>query len=318
MRTQNNRWIGLFGAALFAALASAQQQAQQQGVFDKAAILRELDKLDQAHRDKLVSEQKSVGDLLAKALSNNKAMLEFYEEAIFATRFEGAKKDNAEFKKWKNEQEDTLKSDDFQAALSLHVNYLNLTFRRASGEEEAKLVEELSQHVLKIWALESKFDLHKRSTVDILDRPVNQGVIARRHRLGPKLGGPVDGEKLKDQDKTWEWNPGNSDGMLDRTVFPYLRKVKSPVLVPFWDKRIANEAAHVKRAGLSDKATLFAQQTLPRLQWQRAGDLILLGREAEGFTTMIDVLRQNPRHPEFEKFIAELRGLLSDAGAPHT
>lgn len=298
-------------AALSAALLAAAALAQQPLVFDKAAVLKELDKLEQTHRDKISTEQKSIGDLLAKALASDKALMDLYEEAVFATKFEGAKRDNADFKKWKNTQDDTLDSDDFKAALQLHANYLSLTFRRANGEEESKLVESLLQHVLKLWSLEAKFDLHRRACGELLDRPVTQGVIARRYHLGPKLGGPQEGEKPKEQDKTWEWQPGNADGMLDRTALPYLRANKHPSLTTLWDKRIANETARVKRAGLTDKTTQFNQQTLPRLNWQRASDLVLLGKEAEGFTTMIGVLRQNPNHPDFEKFLAELRGLLT-------
>ena len=122
--------------ALLAGMVTAQQGGMvtpQQGGLDKAAILRELDKLEQSHKDKLTAEQKSVKEDFGKALSSTKALLELYEEAVFATKFEGGKKDNSEFKKWKNSQDDMLKSDDFQAALALHANYLHLTFLRASG-----------------------------------------------------------------------------------------------------------------------------------------------------------------------------------------
>ena len=204
-----------------------------------------------------------------------------------------------------------LKSDDFQAALALHANYLHLTFLRASGEDEGKLNEALVQHVLKVWAAEAKFDLRKRTNAELLDRPVTQGVLARHFHLGQKLGGPQEGEKPKEQDKTWEWLPTNTDGMFDRTVFPFLRTKKSPFLLQLWDKRITNEALRAKRPGLNDKATQFTQQTLPRLNWQRARDLILLGRETEGFSTMIETLRQHANHADFDLYAKELRDLLA-------
>ena len=90
--------------ALLAGMVTAQQGGMvtpQQGGLDKAAILRELDKLEQSHKDKLTAEQKSVKEDFGKALSSTKALLELYEEAVFATKFEGGKKDNSEFKKWK-------------------------------------------------------------------------------------------------------------------------------------------------------------------------------------------------------------------------
>lgn len=304
---------GLAGVLLVLLVSLA--MSQQQAVLDKTALLKELERLEQSHKDKVADEQKSVGETLTKALASPKFLLDLYQEAVFATKFEGAKKDNTEFKKWKNTQDDTLKADDFQAALALHANYLNLTFLRASGEKEAKLVEALIQHVLKVWMLEIKHDLHKRANAELVDRPVNQGVLARRYHLGPKLGGPQDGEKLREQDKNWEWLPAKTDGMLDKTVFPFLRTNRSPLLISLWDKRIANETARAKRVGLSDQVSQLTQQTLPRLNWQRASDLVLLGKETEGFSTMLGILRQYTNHIDFDTFAGELRSLLTNGAA---
>ena len=293
-------------AGVFTAMLASLIMAQQNG-FDKAAILKELDKLELTHKEKISVEQKSIKDELGKALTSTKALLELYEGAVFATKFEGEKKDNAEFRKWKNSQEDNLKADDFQAALGIHANYLYLTLLRALGEDEGKMNEALVLHVFKVWTVDGKFDLHRRANAELLDRPVTQGVLARRFQLGPKLGGPQD----KEQDKTWEWFPANTDGMLDKTVFPYLRTIKSPVLISLWDKRIGNELAHAKRPGLNEKTAQITQQTLPKLHWQRARDLILLGRDAEGFSTMIGILRQNAGLVEFDKYARELHDLLA-------
>jgi hypothetical protein len=305
MKTVKTAFTGVL-MALLVGLVMAQQSG-----FDKAALLRELVKLEQAHKDKVAAEQKSIGESLGRALNNTKALLDLYEDAVFATKFEGGKKDNTEFKKWKNGQDDILKSEDFQAALTIHAAYLNLTFLRASGEAEGKLIEALLQHVLKVWVSEGKVELHTRATAELLDRPVTLGVLARHYQLGPKLGGPQEGEKPKEQDKTWEWLPANTDGMLDKTILPFLRKTKSPMLITLWDKRIANQTARAKRAGLNVAAPKFIQQTLSKLYWQRACDLVLVGKEAEGFSTMIGILRQNANLAEFPKYAAELRNLLA-------
>lgn len=291
------------------------QKNGQPAPVDKAALLKELDKLEQSHQEKVQTEMKSVGDNLVKSLTSKKNLLSLYEDAIFATRFEGAKKDNSEFKKWKNTQDDVLKSEEFVTALELHANYLLLTYLRANGEKEAKLNEALLQHVFKVWAYDIKHDTRQKMSAELLDRPINQGLLAKYFHLGPKLGGPQEGEKPKDQDKTWEWNPANTDGMLDRTLLPSLRRNKSPNLIVLWDKRIANVTARTKRVTLSTSANQITQQILPRLNWQRAADLVLLGREAEGYTTMIGILRQNTTHPDFAKFIQELRDLLTN-GVP--
>lgn len=308
-KTMNRATAGVL-TVLLAGVCLAQKAAQPP-ILDKAAILKELDKLEQSHQEKAGFEMKSVGDSLFKALANKKGLLSLYEEAVFATRFEGAKKDNTEFKKWKNVQDDALRSEEFLAALELHTSYLHLTYLRANAEKEAKLNETLLQHVLKVWAFDSKHETRQKLSSELLDRPINQGLLAKYFHLGTKLGGPVEGEKLKEQDKTWEWNAANADGMLDKTILPFLRKNKNPALITLWDKRIANETARAKRMGLSKNANQITQQILPKLNWQRAADLILLGKEAEGITTMIGILRQNTSHPDFSKFVQELRAVLT-------
>ena len=310
MTKTENRAVASVLTVLLAGAAFAQKAAQPP-ILDKAAILKELDKLEQAQQEKAGAERKSVGDSLSKALTNKKGLLGLYEEAVFAIRFEGAKKDNTEFKKWKNAQDDVLKSEDFLTALELHAGYLHLTYLRANQEKEDKLNEALLQHVLKVWAYENKRDAHQKMASELLDRPINQGLLAKYFHLGTKLGAPVEGEKLKEQDKTWEWNPANADGMLDKTILPFMRKNKNPNLIRLWDKRIANETARAKRMGLSNSANQITQQILPRLHWRRAADLVLLGKEAEGITTMIGILRQNTTHPDFSKFVQELRAILT-------
>jgi hypothetical protein len=310
MRKTMNRAVASVLTVLLAGVVLAQKTAQP-GVIDKAAILKELDKLEQSHQEKVGSEMKSVGDSLVKALVNKKALLNLYEDAVFTTRFEGAKKDSVEFKKWKNAQDDVLKSEDFLAALELHVSYLHLTYLRANAEKEVKLNDALMQHVLKVWAFDSRHGAHQKMSTELLDRPITQGLLSKYFRLGPKLGGPQEGEKPKEQDKTWEWNPANADGMLDKTILPFLRKNKNPALITLWDKRIANETLRAKRMTLNNSANQITQQTLPKLHWQRAADQILLGKEAEGILTMIGILRQNTSHPDFSKFVQELRAILT-------
>jgi hypothetical protein len=70
--------------------------------------------------------------------------------------------------------------------------------------------------------------------------------------------------------------------------------------------------------GLNNSANKSIQQGLLRLNWQRAADLVLLGKEAEGITTMITILRQNTTHPDFSKFIQELRSVLAGGATQST
>ena len=315
-KTMNRAVAGVL-TVLLAGVAIAQKTGQS-SVVDKAAILRELDKLEQANQEKAGAEMKSVGDSLIRALTSKKNMLSLYEDAIFATRFEGTKKDSVEFKKWKSLQDDALKSEDFLAALELHMSYLHLTYLRAHEEKVEKRNEALIQHVLKVWAFDNRHGAHQKISTELLDRPITQGLLAKYFRLGAKLGGPLEGEKPKEQDKTWEWNPANADGMLDKAIFPFLRKNKNPALIPLWDKRIVNETARAKRMGLNNSANQSTQQTLSKLNWQRAADQILLGKEAEGITTMINILRLNTSHPDFSKLVQELRAVLTGGATQST
>ncbi len=99
--------------------------------------------------------------------------------------------------------------------------------------------------------------------------------------------------------------------LLDKTVFPFLRRNKSPMLMTLWDKRIANETARAKRSGVNVMSPKFTQQILPKLQWPRACDQVLMGNEAEGFAAMVGILRQSANLAEFDTYAKELRALLA-------
>lgn len=277
--------------------------AQQPG-FDPAAILRELDQLEQRHLSKLTADQQQIAKTLAGALANPRSLIDLYAETVFAAQFDGAKKATSEFRRWKNSQEDLFKSEPFQHALGLHVHYLYLTFLRACGEPEEKIHEQLLQHVARVWNAQNACALHNRQTAELLDRPVTHGLLAKQLQIRQKLPG------LDEEDKRWEWLPANSDGMLEKTLLPYLRARKSPMLIQIWDKRIEQDAASVKKTGLHDRISRFTQQTLPGMQWQRARDLILLGKDAEGLSIMIAILRQHAALPGFLSYAAELRERL--------
>lgn len=281
------------------------QQSTPPVATDRSTMIKELEQLESRHLNKLNVDQQVIGDALKKALTSSRDLIELYAETVFIKRYEGAKKATSEFKKWKNSQEDIFKTDSFQTALSLHANYLYLTFLRAMGESEQKVNERLLHHIDQIWKAEDACDLRTRHTQDLLDRPVTQGLLAQRFQFKQKF------TCINEQDKTWEWLPINTDGMLDKTLFPFLRTLKSPMLIQIWDKRIEHEATGAKRSGLNDRLAHFTDQKLPQLQWQRARDLILIEKEPEGLLIMIGILRQHTNLPDFLAYANELRERLT-------
>ena len=102
--------------------------------------------------------------------------------------------------------------------------------------------------------------------------------------------------------------PPETSGTVHRASVSNIKVNNSQI-----DERLANETARAKRAGINVLTPKFTQQTLARLNWGRASDLVRLGHEAEGFTALIGILRQTTSPAEFDKYAKELRDLLAPA-----
>lgn len=263
---------------------------------DAALILQSLKilkaKQEQSERANL---KRAIEEVFA-ASGSKEAAIAFYEDAIMATQFAGSTRENRQFRNWKESEDERLSNTDFRESVRMHLFYLGISLRRASGVKVADLLQQLTGYVKLLDNSEPAVNVKG----SLLRMPVGGGLFAKWLRLEPWLGS-ID---------KWEMNPGNSDGVATKIILPELRATKSPALIGYWDGRIARDSARAVEAKLDFQVNDFSQIKLPQLCWNRAKEWLVLGQKNRAITEMFGIVQQYPEHPDTMTWIRDLEGLL--------
>lgn len=289
---------------------------------DTQQILKELEQIQKNRSGQFKSGLHQQLDALTAAAASPQAAVKLYEEAEQSVEFEGKPKDSSDFTGWRDKNKDMLADEDFRAALQLHLRYLALSLRRLDGEKVEDLMPALLEYVNQLSTIDTAMTRREKpkgkpkagDKVDrdiikagreIFTKPLSNSVFVRWYRLDGHLGG------LKD----WEQSSGNIDGIMDKTIMPYMRDKKDARLMGLWEQRIgwAEEAA--KKSDLAIDVDKFQTQTLPTLLWRKAQDRLVLGQRAMGLTEMLNIIKTYLSHPDFDKWTKELSGLLQAEAA---
>lgn len=240
-----------------------------------------------------------VGDFY-HAASSNAAAIDFYEEAIRATQFQGQSRENAQFRDWKKKEADKLKSPEMQIAARLHLNYLALTLQRAAGSKIEDLMPQLIGYTSQILEPGPMLDQ------PLMKQKITDSLFVKWYAIGGQLAGL----------EKWEMSPGNADGVFEKSILPYLREKKDPRLLSYWDEKIQREAALATSSRLAFNAESFNQVRRPALLWSRAQDMIVLGQRNRALAEMFALVKNNPGHPDVGTWIDQLQHLLAETPAP--
>lgn len=308
----------------FAVVVSCLHAQQDGPAVNADIILRDLDTIEQQQKQTVISAKQQALNLLKSAIANPGGL---YAQAIEEVTFEGKPNKAAAFADWKAANGDLLRSKEMQTLLSLHLKYLVLSLERGASDQPELFVAPSLAYANELFNVDSLF--HKqdkrsdRPTTDrdkqeqalnnqingakkeLLDKSVADGVFAKWLRLGPWLP----------KGDTWELTPGNLAGILEKNVRAEMRAKKDPRLVDTWDmemKLLADRAT----VGRSDfVAADFNTVTRPKMIFSRANDLIIVGQRNRGISDIYGIVKANPQHPDFSKWVARLRELLKPAEA---
>lgn len=284
--------------------------AQQLNPEEARDVLRQLSDV-QAQREELM-EKGVLGALqrIRAAAASESAAREFYEQAILQTQFAGQSREQTQLRDWKKRREDALKGTAVSTALRLHLNYLALTLERASGKTNDDLLPALLKHASLVLAADESLQTDDRAQRDILNsllrESVAESVFATWLRLKDYIG----------KVEQWEMSAGNAEGIYAQSVLPKLREKKDPQLLQYWNSRIERETARAAKSGRTFDEENFTAVTLPRLLWQRAQDERILGRTSASVNQMLAVIKKNPGHPEAERWIEQLTGIVKQTATP--
>ncbi len=251
---------------------------------------------------------KAAVDAFQSALQSEDAAMDLYLKCVEQADFIDLDKKGQEFRDWKRDNEEHLKSAEFRQALRHQLRWLSLTMRAAARPEDVqKLAPEAQEAVRAIVQNAGKLE----GQGGVLSRSVLESVFARCYKLGDL---PL---------KNWPTSPMQVTAIYDQLILPPLRKPSSIVaLSEAWDLRMQTEAAMIeyfsgdrKRDSPAAAIAKFRSTTLPNLQWRKEIDLFQSGDQRAAALRMLTHINENMTHNNAPTWIEEFQSLVNPDAA---
>ncbi len=319
-------------AALGLLVSGGALRAQQDGPpVDVQQLLQALKGLkEQQVAQAKAIRQKAIQDISGAAASGSVAA-SAWEEAVRQVQFQGASKEGAQFREWKEREGDALGEKEVQSAARLHFNWMVITLQRSGGAQVKDLMPAVLQHIggvlqdrVAAEALDERIK-HEREMAQTGKRPGGKDKrkddeLAKRmhdHILNGSLAGGAPAQALKIREllsvQSWEMSPGNVDGIYQNVVLPEFRATRDPRLMDYWEMKLKRESEAAGKAKLAYETERFNQVRKPELLWQRAQDMLVLGLKNRGLGEMLNLIKAHPAHPNCAGWIASLEKILMPA-----
>ena len=272
-----------------------------------------------AARDKALREA-------AAAAATPSAATAAWEEAIRQTQFEGAAREGAAFRDWKDKVGDGLKTKEAGSAAQLYFRWLVLTLQRANGKPVKDLLADVVQYTKDLSvdraAMDSLIENMKRE--EELAKTGKHGVAPRKNNdaatrqlhdtflKGLNGSAPVKAMAIEELLKAEKWSnsPGDLDGIYNGVILPELRAAKDPRVLEYWDLKIKREGEAAAKTKLAYDAEKFTNERQPSLLWSRAQEYQNIGQKNRGIGEMLKLIKTYPKHPEAGKWIGDLEAIL--------
>ena len=222
-------------------------------------------------------------------------------------QFEGAEREGAEFREWKERHGSALSAKEAQGAARLFFQWLALTLQRSTGTPIKDLLPQVIQHTKEVSAdlvaaeaLDERIRREKELAASGKrgkGRQSEDETVKRMHDqiLNGALPGspPVQALNLGDfvNVGAWEQSPGNVEGIFQSIILPELRAAKDPRIFEYWDMKIKREGEGAAKAKLAFEAEKFTQVRRPELLWNRAEEFLILGSRNKAISEMFAVIK---------------------------
>lgn len=266
---------------------------------------------------------------------------EIWEQAIQATRFDGATREGTAFREWKSREGEALRDKEVLSAMRLHFNWLSLTLQKMSGAKTKDLLPQVIQHTKEatahnqmIEAFEENVKKEKElaasgkhgsrerekrqndESVRVLNRQlmnesVAGSVVARWLKLDETINDSAPRRGQSAGGGGWEPSAGNVDGIFERIILPELREQKDARILEYWDVRLKREADNISKSKLTFEIDKFNTITRPKLLWERAQDIMVIGQRSRALGEMVGLVKSYPTHPDAANWIAQLEQELA-------
>lgn len=288
---------------------------------DYNALLQRLEVMQDERNQKVASAIETKQRELSKLIQSSNAAVRAYQKAY---RYQHHNDDKEEHNRWKEIHKDLHDEDMFEDAVRLHLQYLLLTLDLIQARDQAEQREKLLPELIDYLQATSKWD----SEVAELEKPMSKREAGEKkirqsffkNQITPKnlrelmkvtlAESPFVKEYQLEEHmkglKDWEEVPGNIDGILDKTVFPELRKTKDPRLMELWSERLERRE---NRARLSENIVTidrFINIQKPQLLWRWSQDMLILGKKGKAYENMVTILEEYPGHAKYDDWMKKL------------
>ena len=247
------------------------------------------------------------------------AAINAYVDAVAIEQFGDEPGERVKFGDWKQANSDVLASNAMRTAAVLHLKYLSLTLKRAMNPDEPPDLEAIVGYLREAAAAKPLFrepddsrmkDNEKKQLRErinaLTEQPLASAPFSKAYNIAPLFDGL----------KNWEMAPGKLPEILNTTVRPILREKKDSRLLETWDMQMEMARSMASDWDREQPDSKLNSESLPNLAWQKAKDQIVLGDEAGGYKTMLQLIQSNPSHPNALKWIGELSNLVAPPEQP--
>ncbi len=186
----------LLTTALAASLGAAALAVDDAPAVDVRTMLQTLQTMKEAQTQQAKASKTRAFQEAQAAAGNPTRAADLWEEAVRSTRFEGAAKESAQFRDWKEKDGSVLREKEVLSALRLHFNWLALTLQRSSGLSNKELLPAVLSHAHEALA--------DRAAMDALDDTIKkerESAQLAAANTGPRRqNNPRDREKRQNND----------------------------------------------------------------------------------------------------------------------
>lgn len=267
---------------------------------ERESILSQLVAIEEGYEGNRVSVRTSAVQTFQAAAASDKAAYEFYLQCHKKLKFDAKDASFSDFRKWRESNEDRLRTKANLMAMRLQLQYLVLSLRAAEGVKMEVIVPELETFVGNIVV---HYEDLEQQGMRTLRQSVDKTIFAEAYQLHKSL-----------EMENWCFSPANFPDVYEKTVFPHIRATDPKGIGAAWDRRISLEKKLFIAREVEDKVAIyeFEKEKLPALYWSKAIDIYKVVSQREGAASMLQLLRANPEHPELKNWMDYFRELLKD------
>ena len=295
---------------------------------NSAAILKELDKIDQgakAHEENRRSV--AISQIQAAANSAPTAM-ELYLKSLENTKYLETHQDYVD---WSRKNQELLHSISFQTAAQLQMRYLAMALQR---NERHDAYSQIPECLAYLETLSSQKSLRKENPDSTLadespnssqnrnqkkaakssstDKPYPEAIALINQSVNKSS--VVEWLHISDllPDSDFEPSAGNYQSIMEKNVRKPLRAKNDPRILQTWDVQIAQETATATESNSKQQADIFNQTRLPDLLFRKAQDTAAIGQPNRALSEVMMLVRNYPANSSMQDWITTARGLLTN------